>query len=393
MRRAYAEDFVHRPVFLSVQANEHSYRLFFPIALLGLIHGMVRMVLPLSPENIYWHREVVIGLFLLPAAFGFLFTAGPRFFASRSATNLEAACGAFTVVLMWMAALVGWAGVFVFLKGLLISQLLVFVGVRFFTRKSGIPVFTPFLFVGLLSGLAGVAAQGISLYDSLPLWLELSRSLYFHGMFSILFFGVGTKFFPVVTGTVRNRNLSKHERFVISSHGLWTTMALLLFTTFLVEGMGWVRPAMLVRAAVVLFVAREGWLLFHRAPRRGVSTFFLKLALWSIVLAQFVFPFFPEQRVHLYHAIFAGGFLPGVIIVMGRVSLAHDGLDLNAELRSKLGAAGLGLFALAAWTRVSAHLTRSYTMHLISAAAVVMIGVLLVSVLYLRLRRSRGDAV
>lgn len=378
-----------RSLFSPGSTNDFSYRWFFPVALAGLVHGMVRMILPLSPASIYWHREAVIGLFLLPAAFGFLFTAGPRFFAASSATNGELAVALVTMAALWITALMDAPEAYVVLKLLLVVQLLVFVSRRFFSRRSGIPVFSPFLFLALGSGVLGVAAQWISLHDSRLVWTELARSLYFHGMFSILFYGVGTKFFPVVTGTVRNRHMSRYERLVVSSHLLWLGMAVLLLATFVAEGLGWIRPAMIVRAVVVFFLAKEGWLLLQRSPRRGVSTFFLKLALWTIVIGHIVFPFFPEQRVHLYHAIFAGGFLPGAIIVMGRVALAHDRLDLDAEIRSKLGATGLALFVLAAWTRVSAHLTRSYTLHLVSAAAVVIAGVLLVLLVYARLRRTR----
>ncbi len=366
------------------------YRLFFPIGIIGLLYGLTRMILPFSGEGVYWHREAMIGLFLLPVAVGFMFTAGPKFFASFLPHTVELVLAALLFTAMFIFSLLDLRLFYHMTKLAVLAVLLTFLTVRFIRRRSGNPVFSSFLFLGPLSGLLGSVAALLSFNSSQPIFYEWQRSLYFHGMFWILFFGVGVKFFPMITLTTRGlRDLTSYEKFVSSSHALWTTIGIVLLASFVAEGAGYVRSAMWVRALALLFMAKEGWLLFYKSPRKGVFTFFLKTGLWTILLAHFIFPFFPEQRVHLYHLVFTAGFMMGTLLVMGRVSLAHERLPLDVEMRSRIAGTAFFLIYLAAWTRATAHLIPSYVFHLRYAAAIAALAVIMLVGLYFWLYRRQ----
>jgi uncharacterized protein involved in response to NO len=369
------------------------YRMFFPVGIVGLLYALTRMILPFSGEGVYWHREAMIGLFLMPVAVGFLFTAGPKFFASFLPHAVELVGGFALFLSMFVFSLLDLRLPFHIAKITLLLLLLNFLAIRFIKRRSGNPVFSSFVFLGPLAGLLGSIAALISLFSSQSIFYEWSRSLYFHGMFWILFFGVGVKFFPMITLTTRGlRDLTPYEKFVSSSHALWTAIAVILLGSFIIEGAGFVKTAMWVRALALFFMAKEGWLLFIKSPRKGVFTFFLKAGLWTTLLAHFVFPFFPEQRVHLYHLVFTGGFMMGTLLVMGRVSLAHERLPLDTEVKSKVAAAAFFLIYMATWVRATAHLVPTYLPHLQYAAAMAALGVVLLAGLYFWLyKKEHGN--
>ena len=68
---------------------ENPYRFFFPISIIGLISGLILVLYPINYNIIFWHREILITLYLMPVATGFLYTATPRFFNSFFAKEYE----------------------------------------------------------------------------------------------------------------------------------------------------------------------------------------------------------------------------------------------------------------------------------------------------------------
>jgi hypothetical protein len=365
------------------------YRLFFPIGIVGLLYALFRMILPFSGEGVYWHREAMIGLFLLPVAVGFLFTAGPKFFASFLPHEGELLGAGVLFISMFLFSLLDLRPAFHVAKTALLLLLISFLTLRFIKRRSENPIFSSFVFLGPLTGLAGSISALVSHYSSNPVFYEMSRSLYYHGMFWILFFGVGVRFFPMITFTTGGlRELTPYEKFVSSSQALWLTISVILAVTFLLEGAGYVKTSMWIRAFILLFMAKEGWLLFLKSPRRGVFTFFLKAGLWTTLLAHFVFPLFSDQRMHLYHFVFVAGLMMGTLLVMGRVSLAHERLPPDTEVKSRVAATAFALIYGAAWVRATAHILPSYLSHLRYASGMAMIGVILLAGLYIYLYRK-----
>ncbi len=366
---------------------ENPYRFFFPFSFVGVIWGLGLFLFDLDTENIFWHREILITLFLLPIINGFLYTAVPRFFNSFFAKTEE-----ILITLLVLLSLFIFAGIrnffiYSFLKFFYILLIFSFVIIRYFKRKSGNPLFTPFIFTSLFSGLLGSLFQIIYMYHKEGILYQLSYSLYYHAFVWILLFGVGTKFFPMLTLTV---TLSEDRKYQIlskklySSLGFWYSFSFAFLFSFLLEAFQYVSLALWIRAFLVLFLSYEAWYLYFPAQRKGVYTFFIKLFLYSIVVGHFIFPFFPEYRTHLYHIVFVGGYLGLVLIVVGRVIISHEKLDLNLEVKSKVLAIIFTLFYVALWTRVTAFLINSYENHLKYASFTAIFGIVLYLIFFVK---------
>ena len=69
--------------------SHNPYRLFFSFSLAGVISGLLLFIFSYSGFSIFWHRELMITLFLLSAATGFIFTAAPRFLVATPAKDFE----------------------------------------------------------------------------------------------------------------------------------------------------------------------------------------------------------------------------------------------------------------------------------------------------------------
>lgn len=169
-----------------------------------------------------------------------------------------------------------------------------------------------------------------------------------------------------------------------SSLGFWYGFSFAFLFTFLLEALQYIFIALWIRAFLVLFLSHEAWYLYFPAPRKGVYTFFIKLFLYSIVIGHFIFPFFPEYKMHLYHVIFVGGYLGLVLIVVGRVLISHEKLDLNLEVKSKFLAIIFSLIYIAMWARITAFLiVNSYENHLKYASLTGIIAVVLYLIFFI----------
>lgn len=360
---------------------ENPYRFFFPFAFLGLLLGLGVIFLPLNQNTIFWHREILITLFLLPIATGFLYTAVPRFFNSYYAKNREVFFTLFLLILLFIFVITQKNNYYIFIKFFYILQINIFVIERFWNKKSGSPLFTPFIFISLFSGLFGTIFQILYFFYSVPIFYLLFFNLYYYATFMILLFGVGIKFFPMLTLTIPFSDERKYQilsKKLYSSVKFWYLFSFIFLFTFVLEAFQFIKIALWIRAFLILFLAYEGWYLFFPAQRKGIFTFFIKLFLYTIVIGHFIFPFFLELKPHLYHIIFVGGYLGLVLLVVGRVLISHERLDLNLEVRSKTLGFIFGLIYLALWTRVTVFLIpKSYENHLKYASLTALIGILI----------------
>ncbi|MBL8018904.1 MAG: NnrS family protein [Leptospirales bacterium] len=379
------------------------YRLFFPIALFGILTGLSLMLVPLNAYALIWHREWMIGLFLLPIVIGFLFTAGPRFYASFPVTWFELILAFLSLLGMIATAAAGNELGFVISRFVAILVLLAFLLVRIAKRTSGFPIFSPFILGSLALGIFGSVAHlllalqaqtGLQIDFIAPDRLvQLRSSCYYVGMFQVLIYGVGTRFFPMMTIVARPGGTA-YGKLIGSSKTLWFGVALVFVLTFVAEGLGFVSGALWTRAVVVTFIGVEGWLVFRKFEASGVYPVFVRLVLITAIVAQVLYPFFPGQRVHLYHATFVGIFGMGVLMVVGHVVIAHERLDLSMRNTSRIFAIAFGLLYLGLLTRATAQITKSYTFHLQMAAACALLGVLLFSgkLLLELIRKSRSGS-
>lgn len=359
---------------------ENPYRFFFPFSFLGLFYGLTLVILPLSSDIIFWHKEVLITLYLLPVATGFLYTATPRFFNSYFAKEHEIFLTIIWIILLFIFALFQNIKFFILTKFVYILQIFIFVMLRFFYKKSGNPLFSPFIFVSLMSGLFGVLLQILYVFFNLTIFYRYYYVLYYYAMFWILLFGIGTKFFPMLTLTVPLSETRKYQilpKNLYNSHIFWTLYSLLFLFTFILEATDYIKTGLWIRAFLVLFLSHEAWYLYFSSQRKGIYTFFIKLYLYSIVIGHFLFPVFLQYKQHLYHTIFVGGYLGLVLIVMGRVIISHEKLDLNLEVKSRYLAIIFTLIYLALWTRITAQFVGTYQNHLVYASLTAIIALIM----------------
>lgn len=365
---------------------ENPYRFFFPFAFFGVLLGLGIIFFPLGQNIIFWHREILITLFLFPIANGFLYTAVPRFFNSYYAKNREIFFTLFLLILLFVFAILKKTNYYIFIKFFYILQITIFIIERFWNKKSATPLFTPFIFVSLFSAILGTIFQILYLFYPVSIFYLLFYNLYYYATFMILLFGVGIKFFPMLTLTTPLSEERKYQilsKKLYSSIKFWYFFSFLFLFTFLLE-FHFIKIALWIRAFLVLFLAYEGWYIFFPSQRKGIYTFFIKLFLYTIVISHFIFPFFPEFKQHLYHVIFVNGYLGLVLIVVGRVLISHERLDLNLEVKSRILGFIFGLIFLAFGTRVTAFLIqKSYENHLKYASLTALIGIIMYIIFFL----------
>lgn len=344
------------------------------------------MVVPLNAYALIWHREWMIGLFLLPIMIGFLFTAGPRFYASFPVTWIELLLALLSLMGMIATAALGHELGFVISKLFAILVLLTFLLVRIAKRTSGFPIFSPFILGSFALGILGSVAHlllALQVHASIQIdfiapdqLVQLRSSCYYIGMFQVLIYGAGTRFFPMMTIVARPGG-TPYGKLIGSSKLLWFGVALIFSLTFIAEGLGFISSALWTRAVVVTFIGVEGWLVFRKFEAKGVYPVFVRIVLITAIVAQILYPFFPGQRVHLYHATFVGIFGMGVLMVVGHVIIAHEKLDLSMRNSSRIFAIAMSLLYLGLLTRATAQITKSYAFHLQMAAICALLGVLL----------------
>ncbi len=365
---------------------ENPYRFFFPISIIGLIHGLILVIFPINHNIIFWHRESLITLYLMPVATGFLYTATPRFFNSFFAKEYEILLTLLWIILLFVFYFLGNLNLYIIVKFIYLLQVFSFVLLRFLKRKSGNPLFAPFIFISLISGLMGVLAQLLVVILDRSEFYPYYHVLYLYAMFWILLFGVGTKFFPMLTLTIPlsdNRKYQILSKEVYNSHLFWYIFSILFLITFIFEATRYQNLSLWIRAILVLFLSYEAWYLYFPAQRKGIYTFFIKLFLYTIVIGHFLFPLFPEYKQHLYHILFVGGYLGLVLIVMGRILISHEKLDLNLEVKSKVLATIFTLIYIALWTRATAYLVKTYENHLKYASLTALIAVLMFIIFFI----------
>lgn len=301
----------------------------------------------------------MITLFLLPAATGFLFTATPKFLMTTPTKSYEIWVAAILYLLLFISFFFKYDKIFVLLKCVTLFWITIYFVRRWWKRKTKNPHWPPFILTSLFSGLMGCSVQVTSFFVKFdPLIILTGHHLYFNAMFWILLFGIGIKFFPMLTGAappVYNTNRkSLLSKTVYNSSIFWFFIAFFSISSFLIQLLVNDSAGLWIRAILIMFIAYEGWGLFEKPLRKGYTTFFLKIFLFTILLSHFIFPFIPIFIVHLYHLVFVTGFLSITIMVETRVLLSHENLDIVEEQKSIWILTGFILLFLTMITRVTA---------------------------------------
>jgi uncharacterized protein involved in response to NO len=354
------------------------FRIFFP---LGLFLGGIGVALwPLY----VWHAiefypaqahvrlmiEGLMGSFII----GFLGTAGPRLLdVSPLSVRETSALFALQVLSAFLhLSQRQTAGDIVFL-----TLLLLFAGMmarRVGTRTDLPP--PPFVLVlfGLLNAIAGIFLITVAKSRTNGSFLNQLGSLMLNEGF-VLFpiLGVGAFFFPRLLGGAKPK--PSDLRFAMT---LWITRALIavltalmIWISFVLEALGWIRTAALVRGATTLtYFVTQGRLLEKPGGPPFLAHCFQLGAL--LLTAGLLLPAaLPGYRLANLHLTFIGGFSIILFTVSTRVIIGHAGQSHLFRRRLRFLIAALTLLVIATAARVGADLIpTARNGHLVYAALI-----------------------
>ncbi|HAM39823.1 MAG TPA: hypothetical protein DCP69_00415 [Candidatus Omnitrophica bacterium] len=312
------------------------YRLFFPLGvlfgLLGVGHW-VGYAMGGTASNTF-HARVQLGAYLFSFVAGFLMTAMPRFSSSHPATSGEVLTvlglligQVLSLSLGWWArALICWIG--------LLATLLVFAARRFANRQVTVSPPTEFLWVpvGVTCGILGSLLTLWGLRGDAPVWvIAAAPPLAHQGFLLAVVVGIAGFMAPRLLGRemplvmphgLTAEQIRRMRRRRIGLH-LFSAGAFLL--SFALEGLGWMRMAYLLRAAVV--TAMWEWSVpLHQPPRvRALYARLLWISLWMVVAGLWGAGLWPRYRIAMLHLTFVGGFSLMAFAVGTMVALSHAG--------------------------------------------------------------------
>lgn len=381
---------------LLLSNSDHPYRLFFPFSLAGLLSGLLPLYFSYSSETLFWHKELMLTLFLLPAATGFLFTAAPRFLGCKKAGFSEFLLMLLSFFLLILCFLFRLELAFEFLKTAVQLQLTLFFFSRWRRSVTKNQHWPPFILTGLAAGSAGSILQLVFTFlpPPQPEWVTLANRLYYEAQFWILLSGIGVRFFPMITqssppafrpGAITLLSARLHE-----SAYIWYAAAVLLLLSFVLESFGFTGTGLWLRVFVMLFIGYEGWSLLEKPKRQGITTRYAQIAMTIILAGHLLLPFFPSLLTHLYHFMFIAGFLSMTLMVITRVTLSHEQVGIDAEQDSPYIKIAYPVLGLALVFRITAVFLPHYYLPLqYGAVSFVLTGILLLTyMLFKALRRS-----
>jgi len=350
------------------------FRLFFPLGVVlgwvGVSHWLLYFVGLISTYSCMLHGLIQAQAFLMAFALGFLLTALPRRTQTPPVSLLEMAL--FVVALMTTTAAAyaeAWrlseaAYAFQFLL------LLQFAVRRFLGRSAGRKPPAAFVLIpiGLVQGLLGAAAIAWSPSAGAPLWAEsLGRLLVQQGVFLSFVAGVGSLILPLMAGQPPPADLdaSPAERRKLLGYA---AVGLTIFASLVLEQLGWIRSAPLLRAAAIAAATSFGAGAWRRPTKPGLHRQLVWLAVWLLPFGLLLSGLFPELRVAALHVTFIGGFGLLTFGVATHVALSHLDMQQQASGRPPAVIAIGALLLLATATRALADLSDLYFFHLALAA-------------------------
>ena len=354
------------------------FRIFFP---LGLFLGAIGVALwPLF----VWHAiafypaqahvrlmiEGLMGSFII----GFLGTAGPRLLDASPLLAVETCA---LVVLQIASASLHLTqrqtiGDIVFLV-----LLLLFLGMmasRARTRHDLPP--PPFVLVlfGLVNAMAGIflitAAKSMA---NGSFKNQLGSLMLNEGFVLFPILGVGAFFFPKLLGGARPEpsDLRIATALWIKRAVIAALTALVIWSSFVLEALGWIRTAAVVRGLTTLtYFVTQGRLLEKPSGPPFLAHCF-RLGALLLVAGLFLPAALPGYRLANLHLTFIGGFSIILFTVSTRVILGHAGQSHLFRKRLRFLIAALALLIVATIARVGADfIPPTRNSHLVYAALI-----------------------
>jgi uncharacterized protein involved in response to NO len=358
--------------------RDEPFRVFFPLAFLLGIGGVAHWVLlsagALGRYLAGFHAVTQMQSFMLAFASGFLFTAIPKRTRSGPASWLEIGLLIGLLPTVSLAALFGATVVSQLSYAGALLVLVQFAGRRFATRASGRRPPASFVLVplGLMAGFAGAVMLLAS--DVLPSadWVyPFGRALVSEGAFLCLTLGIGPFFLAVALHGEAPSDISRRSAAWVAGYA---AAGVVILVALALHAAGFVRPALLLRGAVVIAVLAAGraW----RLPSRpGRNRQLLWLATWMVPLGLMSAAAFPQHRVAAMHVTYIGGFGLLAFAVATHVTLGHSGYDKDQAGRPRAVVGFGALFAAAMLIRsVGTVLSSKYFEVLGLAAAMWLLG-------------------
>jgi len=314
--------------------------------------------------------EGLMGSFII----GFLGTAGPRLLDASPLIVAEtcALFGLQIVSAFLHLAQRQTAGDIVFL-----TVLLFFAGMM--AKRAGArndlppPQFILVMF-GLLNAIAGIFL--ITAAKSLPkesFANQLGSLMLNEGFVLFPILGVGAFFFPKLLGGAKPEpsDLQIATALWIKRAAIAALAALLIWSSFVLEALGWIRTAAVVRGLTTLtYFVTQGYLLEKPSGPPFLAQCF-RLGALLLVAGLFLPVIFPGYRVASLHLTFIGGFSVILFTVSTRVIIGHAGQSHLFRKRLRFLVAALTLLVIAMIARVSADFVPpARNSHLVYAAII-----------------------
>ncbi len=354
------------------------FRIFFP---LGLLLGAVGVALwPLF----VWHAigfypgqahvrlmiEGLMGSFII----GFLGTAGPRLL---DASPLIAAETCALLVLQIVSAFLHLtqrqtAGDTVFLVLLLLF--LGLMGRRARARHDLPPPQFALVLFGFLNAIAGIFLITAAKSMTNGLFANQLGSLMLNEGF-VLFpiLGVGAFFFPKLLGGAKPEpsDLRIAAALWVKRAVIAVLTAVVIWSSFVLEALGWIRTAALVRGLTTLtYFVMQGHLLEKPSGPPFLAQCF-RLGALLLVAGLFLPVALPGYRLASLHLTFIGGFSIILFTVSTRVILGHAGQSHLFRKRLRFLIVALALLLVAMIARVGADfIPPARNSHLVYAALI-----------------------
>ena len=354
------------------------FRIFFP---LGLFLGATGVALwPLF----VWHAigfypaqahvrlmiEGLMGSFII----GFLGTAGPRLL-DASPVNTKETSGLLSLQIVSAFLHLTQrqtAGDIVFL-----TLLLLFIGMMAQRAKARNdlppPQFVLVLF-GFLNAMAGIfLITAAKSFTDRSFANQLGSLMLNEGVVLCPILGVGAFFFPKLLGGAKPEpsDLRIATALWIKRAVIAVLTALTIWISFVLEALGWIRVAAVVRGLTTLiYLVRQGHLLEKPSGPPFLARCF-RLGGLLLVAGLFLPVILPGYRVASMHLIFIGGFSVILFTVSTRVVIGHAGQSHLFRKRLRFLMSALALLIIAMVARVGADfIPPARNSHLVYAALI-----------------------
>lgn len=275
------------------------------------------------------HANLMFMGFIWAFIAGFLMTGVPKMLRADSASFFEKRFAELTVITQIVLAFTNQINLAVFVFLIQGVFLLIFLARRFLPKRT-LPfegfIFIPFAFIAFFFGIhafyfAGGDFQKLFEYSGQAFILNLIC-------------GIGSRLIPVLS-RVPNAISPDQSTEVVSSFGKSFAMAAILNACFYLPLIGLEQEAFLAKGVVLFFHIIIFFKIFTPPTSKSYLAYSLKLASLAIPLGYLAAYFFPDLTLPMMHITYIGGIALVTVLVATRVTLAHGGASLDAELNSK----------------------------------------------------------